>query len=719
MEANIIPHGVRAGDELSAILKFFENFGALARLDRVQAVVLGAMLFTLIIWVFAMLQLFIAGSLYVIYLCHVIGADNGLEGYCKVRVDEKLGQIVESNHKKELARQKNTETPKSGKSNGKTPPAPTPLVRQPTVPNVLGDRPVLEKPPIPRVPTASHGTDGNGNRLPTLPNLAALEKLAPAAVTPPPSVRTNPQTRPQGPNRTNTSATNDSRLDLLVEAAAMGYGGRGLERNASGTEGSIYTQRSVYDGYGNSDSPTAALSMGRPTPTPSRQQMRPPPPAAHQSYRGDVGPMRNHPGMYQQQQQQQQVHNQEVQQSNDSFGNYNDYHYDNSREYHNNTYNNGHWDGYDKGAYEEPDRNYPMYNSNNNHNMHGRQQAPQQQREYAHPSHYQRRPNMQQQYGQPQSRGYPTPSTTPAPPQQSGYPPLSRAFTGNRGSDTSSISSGPSITSRSGYSGRQLYLNGFDFKLGQRDEIEMTPQAPIVNATNSGQHHHRNGSGLSGEDEDTHSQIRGDTSTFGGGMSSRASLETLDQEDRDRGAHSVADSTTSTSNHTRKHKGYNAGTNLTPPSSRSLTSNNQNTPPSPPRLPRTAAPRTQQLATTPGDYFGTANNPLRAGTAPPTTTTASTLRSPPGPGRNLTSQGPNQRANLISPPPPRESELGDYERRFEPDSIQRSFTSLESGNDSGRAVVRVVRRAETAPVDGGGMAWQGQRQQRQPGNRRE
>ncbi|KAF8456028.1 hypothetical protein BDZ91DRAFT_615813, partial [Kalaharituber pfeilii] len=105
MEADLIPQKVAKGDELNAIITFFKNFGILARQDQAQAVILGAMCFTLIIWVFAMLQLFIAGALYVIYLCHAIGSEEGLRGYCKVRVDEKLGDIVAHNHRKELARQ--------------------------------------------------------------------------------------------------------------------------------------------------------------------------------------------------------------------------------------------------------------------------------------------------------------------------------------------------------------------------------------------------------------------------------------------------------------------------------------------------------------------------------------------------------------------------------------------------------------------------------------
>ncbi|RPB20564.1 hypothetical protein L211DRAFT_858695 [Terfezia boudieri ATCC MYA-4762] len=104
MKADIIPHNVKKGEELGAMLKFFQNFAALGKQDRAQALVLGSMLFTLVIWAFAILQLLIAGAMYVIYLCHVIGSESGLYGYCKVRVDEKLGEIVASNHRKDWSK---------------------------------------------------------------------------------------------------------------------------------------------------------------------------------------------------------------------------------------------------------------------------------------------------------------------------------------------------------------------------------------------------------------------------------------------------------------------------------------------------------------------------------------------------------------------------------------------------------------------------------------
>ncbi|KAF8420174.1 hypothetical protein EV426DRAFT_248134 [Tirmania nivea] len=472
MEADIIPRNVKKGEELGAMLKFFENFAALGRQDRVQAFVLGSMLFTLVIWVFAILQLLIAGALYIIYLCHVIGSENGLYGYCKARVDEKLGEIVASNHRKELARQQKADTSKlaeakrSGNANAT-------LARQPTVPlSLLEESGATEKS---IVSIMSHPTDANGNRLPKLPNVAELEKPAPAASQIETQSRIgstrSSQPQPYGPTRSATSATSDSSKNLLSDQASMGYGGRGLKRNPSSTAASIYTQRSGNDNYGNSESPLTmvaptmgAPSVGRPTPTPSRQQIRPPPPLAQQGYGGNGGTGHG-PGMYGQLQQQ--FGGQGPQRG--DISNYdNGSNYDSPSNY---RYNGDQYDEYDYYRYED-NRIYPgAYNNN--------QIAIPEHQEYTSPV------RTQTQHSQCSYGGYNSSSTnTPAPPPQSAYaaplppPPLSRALTNTfipRVSDASSnLSRNQSLASRSDLddsrSTHQLLLNDFDFELRKKGD---------------------------------------------------------------------------------------------------------------------------------------------------------------------------------------------------------------------------------------------------------
>lgn len=575
MEADIIPHGVKKGEELSAFFKFFENFAAFGQQDRMVAVILGSMLFTLIIWVFAMLQLLIAALVYIIYLCHVIGSESGLYGYCKVRVDEKLGKIVATNHRKEMARQQKADTPKpSGFNKGPGSIKPT-LARQPTLPLSL-----LDGKDGSNVSIVSHPTDINGNRVPKLPNVALLER--PVAIPKDSqqrmgSIKSN-HSLPHAPSRSATISTTDSRINLLNDQAGMGYGGRGLDSHHSSTAGSIYTQRSGFDGYEYPESPlsTIAPTTGVPTPAPSRQQMRPPPTAqpGNGYYRG----LRNGVGHQQ--------YSRQAPPRGDQFGdheNQNSYNYPDH-------YNGHHYTGRAEHMMRPAG---PLYNDQRMVSSRG---LPPPLR-------------SQSQNYQVQRERYNFPGTASAPPLQSTYPPPPHSFTAlnPHESDTHSIP----------FQEPQTFLNDFDFGLENKNEglchkltaIEMTPQMPpSTSFCEVGKELAQN-------------------SDAGGYALERLSSDSCEVDNIKTSEESLEPASVSsavTANHPRRQSmttqqryvAYNPSLHTVSPPSQCIT------PVGPPKRATTLATETKRE---PIDYFNTAATPKRAGTAPPTALQQSTL----------------------------------------------------------------------------------------------
>ncbi|KAI5807361.1 hypothetical protein DFH27DRAFT_315664 [Peziza echinospora] len=653
-----IPKKVNKGEELSAILKFFENFGDLAKENRSQAIILGAMCFTLIIWVFAMLQLLIAAILYVIYLCHVVGSNASLRDYCKIRVDEKLSEIVRENHRKELERQRDQKKGTKSKNANATPAL---LNRQPTVPILSINDNSDEKPPMPKI--TAPPTDKNGNRIPTLPTLASLEKPKPTA-----SINSN-QSRPYGPNRT---GTNDSRKNLLSDPQTMGYGGRGLERNDSSSQASVYTQSSRggggYDSYGVEPIP----SMGRPTPTPSRQQNRGPPQFTdiiqqvrtqnqqNQQSRGSpsfadvVGQVRSPTVPYaQQQRQQNRPQLRQAPRSDYDTG-------DVISEY------SSYTTTYTQSSYTADQYSQVGYTENDMYSTLAPPQFLNSGRNTVDSNTGTINVTMAAEFEEyPTGTDYNSQFNPAIPPAASSYPPLSRAFADARSSDGSSLSRGPSSGSRSNHSqGRKLYLNDLELESEGRfmdlgtEEIEMTPQIPL--------------SGDEGWDP-----INAAPAASG-------------------------------------YTAYQPSTTIVP--SRSLTTT------LPPRS-ATAAPQSNP----PMDYFGEANTPRRVGTAP--IAASNRTRSPPSalPLNPSPSSSASQASSPRKTPTPVRSSPGvpDYfgakntpqrvgtaplpsrpsprdNNRFEPPP--RSYTAAPEGRNGGggssssqQSPTSGLRRAETAP----------------------
>ncbi|PNY29830.1 Vacuolar membrane protein [Tolypocladium capitatum] len=191
-----------------AILGFFGKIRALATEDYRQAVILSAMCFTLVIWVFSALYLLSAVLFYVFFLFHWIPrADGGLTGYCERKVNKRLTRIVTKKVNKALAKGQAIRERK-------------------------GEKPQLDRAAtLPTLP--NFGGPGNGDSLQEMPVLGRGEMTA----TPPAY-----SSRPGTPNsfelhamdrkrpiqsRTVTSgstASYSSRAPLIGAAADMGRG---------------------------------------------------------------------------------------------------------------------------------------------------------------------------------------------------------------------------------------------------------------------------------------------------------------------------------------------------------------------------------------------------------------------------------------------------------------------------------------------------------------
>ncbi|KAH8705060.1 hypothetical protein BGW36DRAFT_353487 [Talaromyces proteolyticus] len=106
LQLNLIPEGNHAAPEgTSPVAQFFINIKALAEKNYQQAVILFGMLFTLVIWVFAALSLFVSVVLYLIFLWHHIPTEDGsLKRFCRRKINTRLDRIVRKKTAKALAK---------------------------------------------------------------------------------------------------------------------------------------------------------------------------------------------------------------------------------------------------------------------------------------------------------------------------------------------------------------------------------------------------------------------------------------------------------------------------------------------------------------------------------------------------------------------------------------------------------------------------------------
>ncbi|KAK7221042.1 hypothetical protein V2G26_009045 [Clonostachys chloroleuca] len=136
----------------NGFLKFWEKIGALANEDYQQALILGAMAFTFVVWVFTLIFFLTAVVIYFTFLCHWIPkADGGLVGYCERKVNSRLKKVVTAKVNRALAKGQQQ------------------LMKEEYVTVQKGDKPVLQR--VATLPTLPNVGPISPDALPTMPSL--------------------------------------------------------------------------------------------------------------------------------------------------------------------------------------------------------------------------------------------------------------------------------------------------------------------------------------------------------------------------------------------------------------------------------------------------------------------------------------------------------------------------------------------------------------------
>lgn len=205
------------GDVPTAILRFFENFGLLAKKDTQMAIMLSGMTFTLVVWVFAALSLLLALCFYLFFLWHYIpNSENGLSGYCETKINGRLAKIVsvkvnaaiEEEERKRL-KQEQKMAAKEGKDGEK------PVFgRQATIP-MLFDTKDDKLPAMPMM--------NRNDTTATLPAYTSRPGTPAGGPTVPDMEMSNMHGRkPPGPSRLGTAKSNTSMQSYASNAPLMG-----------------------------------------------------------------------------------------------------------------------------------------------------------------------------------------------------------------------------------------------------------------------------------------------------------------------------------------------------------------------------------------------------------------------------------------------------------------------------------------------------------------
>lgn len=220
MQADLVPTGQHSASHgHTPVVQFFVNVQILANKDKEQAAILFGMLFTLIIWIFSALSLFLAVLFYVLYLWHHI-RDASLSRYCRRKIDTRLHKIVMKKVNKALAKDSNARL-KQGTKGLKAGNHQADAKLQPTLP-------VLD--------TADTQDFGTISRQTTQIDTSSLDARKPTdAMDPEPTVPNvfADARRPEPPSRSVTQSSyrsngsHESNAPLLNSAGDMGYGGNG------------------------------------------------------------------------------------------------------------------------------------------------------------------------------------------------------------------------------------------------------------------------------------------------------------------------------------------------------------------------------------------------------------------------------------------------------------------------------------------------------------
>ncbi|EFR04912.1 hypothetical protein MGYG_07914 [Nannizzia gypsea CBS 118893] len=164
----------------SAISQFFINIEALAEKDRLQALILFSMLFTLVIWAFEFISFCVSVLLYLLFLWHHIPSEDGtLSVYCRRKINRRLERIVKKKVDKALTnavvlqdrKRTNTDLETGIASVKRNPTLPTlPSVMEPQQPKLPEMPPLSRQTTVTTLPPYRPQTS-NTDRPPPLPEV--------------------------------------------------------------------------------------------------------------------------------------------------------------------------------------------------------------------------------------------------------------------------------------------------------------------------------------------------------------------------------------------------------------------------------------------------------------------------------------------------------------------------------------------------------------------
>ncbi|KAL7273493.1 Potassium transporter [Rhizina undulata] len=265
-------------ETLSILAKLFENIGHLAETSSIEAMTLSTMAFTTVLWVFGILQLLLAGLLYLCYLWHVCSGGT-LRKYCKERIDTRMGEVVKKNHMQGLEEEKKHRDER--------------LNRQPKLPEIANEEKFTYSgsPVAPPMPALT--------RIQALQDMDDARSIRPSASKVSTATSQNSFARP-GISRVPTNGS-EMREGLVGGQAEMGYGGRGAYggRRSQDSQFSSREPARFDGGYQRMQAPGPPPSqMGTPTPEYQSEYMqrgmRGPPPSQRSTpvpdYRDVQGP---------------------------------------------------------------------------------------------------------------------------------------------------------------------------------------------------------------------------------------------------------------------------------------------------------------------------------------------------------------------------------------------------------------------------------------------
>lgn len=237
-QLNLLPTGEnRPKQGHNGIQQFWSNLEVLADKDTRQAIILGAMLYTLVIWVISAILLAAAAILYILFLWHYIPSSDGtVAKYCRRKIDGRVEGIVSKKTRKALekAARKERKEERQALKRGET-------FAKPTLPGVdidddassiMSGTTAFTKPGLGRAATFDSANPSSSSlaRQPTLPDMDDHSSMSDMGHT----------TRPI-PSRNVTGSSYASDAPLLDNRGGMGY-------NEVPTPSSAATDRDYFNG---------------------------------------------------------------------------------------------------------------------------------------------------------------------------------------------------------------------------------------------------------------------------------------------------------------------------------------------------------------------------------------------------------------------------------------------------------------------------------------